>query len=820
MILMIIPAISASVLANEMNLVQDPGFEEAAESPWSFSDLNPGKSIIAQDESQFHSGKKSICFISNLPNGIRCTQIVKVKEYTNYKVSCWIKTENVGIDNCGAFLSVAGFNKRSEEVKGTTEGWKYLELKEFTTKKINEICVILELGDIGSLNTGKVWFDDVSVVECKDDSNSFMKIIIFIFMIGLLGAIIYFIWKPKKTGAREMILDASRDHAGNGLSVPRFRLGFTQKDLIIISAMTIIYLVIALIRLGDLAIPTTAWAPARVGESFTIDFGKEIAISRVNICIGNGAQIPFTIDYLDYYNNVLATNDFLDFQFVDQSFYKWMTISNQDEFDKPFVTARRVRFTVTNLNDRINEIAFFEPGKVQAVDQFTIIQDIAGQNNPGKAENLFDEQFKVPKFTSFTSQTVFDESIHARTAYQLLQREEPFEKTHPYLGHLLIGLGIAVFGWNPFGWRITGMLFGVAMIPLMYIFGKKLFANRFAAFAAALLMMFDFLHFVQSRIGVIDVYPTFFIILMYYFMYDYYLKASNSLDDRQLLKPLFWSGICFGLGAACKWITLYGAPGLMILFCLAKYNQRQNQLALCGEKKTVPSRDTGFKRLFFNRTLLYVGLFFVVIPLAIYFLSYLPYMALPGPGHGLNGLLNTQIEMIKLQSNTRVLEMDPSYISPWWSWPLVLIPCQYLRTGALPAGQTALVIAMGNPAIWWGGILAFICAAWIAIKNRDRKAVVLFLAIVFQYAPWALVNRPTMIYLFFSTVPFIILAITYTLQYFREKYPQTKYAVYTYLGIVILLFCMFYPVLSGMIISKSYVNNFLVWFKNHWFFFK
>ena len=32
--------------------------------------------------------------------------------------------------------------------------------------------------------------------------------------------------------------------------------------------------------------------------------------------------------------------------------------------------------------------------------------------------------------------------------------------------------GIAIFGHNPFGWRIAGVIFATLMIPLIYDFSK------------------------------------------------------------------------------------------------------------------------------------------------------------------------------------------------------------------------------------------------------------------------------------------------------------------------------------------------------------
>ena len=131
---------------------------------------------------------------------------------------------------------------------------------------------------------------------------------------------------------------------------------------------------------------------------------------------------------------------------------------------------------------------------------------------------------------------------------------------------------------NTFGWRIVGTLTGVIMIPIMYLFGKKLFQKRFYAFCSAFLMMFDLMHFAQTRLATIDSYTALFVMLMYYFMTDYYLQKSYQKGFYKSLKPLFLSGLFFGLGAATKWSALFGAPGLAFIFFMAKYSEYKDYM--------------------------------------------------------------------------------------------------------------------------------------------------------------------------------------------------------------------------------------------------
>jgi dolichyl-phosphate-mannose--protein O-mannosyl transferase len=125
---------------------------------------------------------------------------------------------------------------------------------------------------------------------------------------------------------------------------------------------------------------------------------------------------------------------------------------------------------------------------------------------------------------------------------------------------------------------------------------------------------------------------------------------------------------------------------------------------------------------------------------------------------------------------------------------------------------------MGNPAIWWVGIIAFFASVIITIKNKDRKMLLVFTAIAFQYVPWMFVPRIIFIYHFFPVVPFMIILIAYMFKYITDNVHNSYSLVYSYMAIVLILFVMFYPVLSGFVVDKLYVEEYLRWFKNTWYF--
>ena len=88
---------------------------------------------------------------------------------------------------------------------------------------------------------------------------------------------------------------------------------------------------------------------------------------------------------------------------------------------------------------------------------------------------LFDEQDMFEGRQSWSNGTYFDEIYHARTAYEMVHHLYCYENTHPPLGKIFIALGVSIFGMNPFGWRFMGTLFGVLMVPIIYVFAKKMF---------------------------------------------------------------------------------------------------------------------------------------------------------------------------------------------------------------------------------------------------------------------------------------------------------------------------------------------------------
>ena len=191
-------------------------------------------------------------------------------------------------------------------------------------------------------------------------------------------------------------------------------------------------------------------------------------------------------------------------------------------------------------------------------------------------------------------------------------------------------------------------------------------------------------------------------------------------------------------------------------------------------------------------------------------------MMLPGPGHELSNVFANQKDMYDYHSN---LQATHPFSSNWWELPIIRKPVWCYTAQDLAADKISSIVIMGNPAVWWVGSLAAIATAAIALYKKEKGMYVILVAAASLYLPWAFAARKLLfIYHFFATVPFIVLCTAYLLMSARNKFPKFKYIIYAYLMTVLILFIMYYPLLSGMIVNKAYAASYLKWFDS-WIFF-
>lgn len=152
------------------------------------------------------------------------------------------------------------------------------------------------------------------------------------------------------------------------------------------------------------------------------------------------------------------------------------------------------------------------------------------------------------------------------------------------------------------------------------------------------------------------------------------------------------------------------------------------------------------------------------------------------------------------------------YSSPFYEWPVVWMPLLDAND-AVSDTLVSSVSCMGNPAIWWAGIPCSLFVLYRWLGKRDQKAGFLFLSYAAQYVPWMSIGRITFIYHYFPAILFVMLMMGYTMDYAVGRFRYGKKAVILYLITAILVFALFFPVISGLPVSKQWGLH-LRWLKD------
>ena len=535
--------------------------------------------------------------------------------------------------------------------------------------------------------------------------------------------------------------------------------------------LTLVYAALAFFRLGDTKAPQSFCAFD--GDSLTLELSEPAAPARIELYAG---VVPGS------YSLALSPDGEVwlsaaDFQQTYVALLKWHELPLE-----PAETPVRYLRVTGWSGAELGELALF---------------DESGRRLAWATENaLTDEQALVPAEPDYLNSSYFDEIYHARTADEHLRGLYPYEISHPPLGKVLIGLGIRLFGLTPFGWRFTGTLFGVLMLPALWWFARKLFGGRLVPAGCAALLACDFMHFTQTRIATIDSYAVLFILLMYGFFWLWLSEGRR--------RDLALSGVFFGLGAASKWICLYAGAGLGLAWLCHWVG------AFYAAKKGLPLEGKAFSP--FLKNVAFCLVFFVLVPAAIYCLSYLPYAAPHGVKPFSAGYFrvvwDNQLSMFRYHAG---VDATHPYSSRWYQWMLDVRPILYYLH-YFPDGTRSSFGAWLNPILCWAGLLALFVLGYTAIFRRDRRAAFLLLGYGAQLVPWLFISRITFEYHYFACSVFLVLALGYVFALLREaREPGWRLRVLGLIAVSAAVFALFYPALSGARVDNDTATALLKW---------
>lgn len=416
---------------------------------------------------------------------------------------------------------------------------------------------------------------------------------------------------------------------------------------------------------------------------------------------------------------------------------------------------------------------------------------------------------------------MFDETYYAKDAcWYLLESPSTCEidveqtQVHPPLAKWLIAIGIRIWGYNSFGWRVASVVAGTLSIVLLYLLARKILKSTLGATFAAGLLAIDFLHFVQSRIAMIDIFvPMFGLAALLFVVYDRdRMVAARASDDdasRQagvLDRPWrLFAGIAGGAAVACKW-----SGGLVLVTVIA--------LTVVWElsSRRRDGRGSPMRRFFLEESPS-IMLWLFAVPIVLYVATYAgrihgTLLALPwSEGSWLGALIDHHRYMLDFH---RGLDSSHPYLSPAWSWIMIKRPVSYFYCGGgqcnppIEDGMVKEIFAAGSPFVWWTSVIALAYVGWRWARKRDWLGPEGIIAggFLLTYGPWLLpwfADREA-VFLFYllPTIPFMCLAVAYVATRIGWSW-EAKAAIGGYAVVAAAMFVFYYPLLANVVIPQA-----------------
>lgn len=435
------------------------------------------------------------------------------------------------------------------------------------------------------------------------------------------------------------------------------------------------------------------------------------------------------------------------------------------------------------------------------------------------------------------NQEIFDEVYYANDANDMLthlvewdaNNNGPGYVVHPPLGKWMIALGIKVFDYDTFGWRISAAVIGIITVLMITRIARRLTGSTVLGCAAGLLMAFDGAHFVLSRTALLDIFLMFFVLAAFGFLLldrdqrrlrwvAFMDSGGDPAGKGRISRPPFavpwWrlaAAVMLGCATGVKWSALFFLPALVILVLWWEIGARRT----AGVRHPIADAildEIGWLVLaFFIVVLVYIatwsGWF---IGDTGYYRNWLEQSGRAQP-FILGDLANLwEYHKAAYGFHSQLDDTHP-YQSKPWQWLLLGRPVAFYFNKSLPCGVpdcSAEVVLLGTPLLWWSFIPAVVATLWFGIARRDWRAGAILVMFAFAYLPWFFFPGRTMFFFYaIPAEPFLILAVVYALGAIMST-PKGKprdenrlmmgtVIAGAFVLLVALNFAYFYPIFTG-----------------------
>lgn len=389
------------------------------------------------------------------------------------------------------------------------------------------------------------------------------------------------------------------------------------------------------------------------------------------------------------------------------------------------------------------------------------------------------------------SRYYFDEVHYVPAALKLLELV-PANREHPLFGKEVIAGMIHLLGDRPLAWRLGPALFGGLGLFAFSRMTWHLTRRRRATMLATALLATNFMWFVQSRIAMLDMIAA-GLCMVGLWQFTAALRARTSAVARC---GLIASGLALGLSLGAKWS---GAPALMMpgLAFLALRLRETGPLHI-GRRGAGPIRGI---------TLTEAALWLCLLPLAVYWATYLPAMFYPHHAVSPWGVIEQHELMIRLQDSVR---KPHPYRTFWYQWIVDYRGIWFLFENV--DGAQRGIVMLGNPVAMIAGLLALGWSIWAATFRRRWDALALAVLYATCLGMWIINGKPVQFY-YHYLLPgaFLMAMLALALDQLWDRRDRWRLLGIGTFAVSLAMFALFYPIISGWPLPFKSAYNFWMW---------
>lgn len=458
----------------------------------------------------------------------------------------------------------------------------------------------------------------------------------------------------------------------------------------------------------------------------------------------------------------------------------------------------------------------------------------------------------------------FDETYYAKDAWAIMQHgyevdwkkeaneailagnlDQMLDKAsfvvHPPLGKLMIGWGELLFGFNPLGWRAAAVVAGTLLVLFTIRLARRLSRSTLVGAVAGILLTFDGLAFVMSRIALLDIFQAMFAVAAIAALVadrDWFrrkladhLRKVGQRDLHGAFGPLLlwrpWrivAGVMFGASCAVKWNSIY----LVAVFGIVTVIWDVGARHLAGARMS-------WRSLLIDAPFAFIQT--VVVGLAVYLSTWTLWLRSEGGyardwgskhpdewvvrtfGEALGSLWDYHKRMYNFHTGDHMMQKAThTYEAHPAGWLFMIRTTGVSAENGIEPGQQGceavgttcmrIISAMGTPLLWWMAAIALVLAVWLWLGKRDWRFAVPVLAVAAVWIPWfQYADRPLFFFYAIMIVPFTVTALAMVLVRILgpADHPRRRpraIAVGLAVGLVIFNFAFIYPVLTADLMTR------------------